>query len=343
MLSVRAHRPTPPRLTRSGPPRPQRRTLTVAAAAAESSKSGITLSERARALNDAAARAPAFPQPGESGYEYAPDDYYTLLELTPSASASDVRDAYRRLQKACHPDVAGDEATECSVLLNEAAATLSDPALRRAYDLGLAAARMFAGADGADGGGGDASFRPFTGQSFSEWRGQDPRAADAAESRAVFVDEGTCIGCKNCTHCAGATFAMEPDWGRARVFAQWADSERDIQTAIDSCPVDCIHWVGKRTLPVLEFVMQRAKRVGVASAVGGGVRAGDPFELAGVFLRKGREREAAAAAGGGFGGADAGGAAAAGALQGRVRAAWRRLRREVRMQWRGYAAEQEER
>jgi ferredoxin len=319
------------------PRRTQRGALPTASASADSR--GITLSERARALNDAAARAPALPQPGEPGYEYAPDDYYSLLELTPSASAADVRDAYRRLQKACHPDVAGDEATECSVLLNEAMATLSDPALRRAYDLGLAAARMFAGGGEGEGDGDDASFRPFTGQSFSEWRGHDPRAADARDSRAVFVDEGTCIGCKNCTHCAAATFAMEADWGRARVFAQWADSERDIQTAIDSCPVDCIHWVSKRTLPVLEFVMQRAKRVGVASAVGGGVRAGDPFELAGVFLRKGREREAAAAAGGG---ADAGGAAAAGALQGRVRGAWRRLRREVRMQWRGYAAEQDD-
>jgi ferredoxin len=180
-----------------------------------------------------------------------------------------VREAWRRLQKACHPDVAGDEATECSVLLNEAVSTLSDPALRRAYDLGLAAARQFARAAAAAGAGdGESALRPYTGESFSEWRGTDPRG----EGRAAFVDEGTCIGCKNCTHCAGAVFAMEEDWGRARVVAQWADSEFDIQSAIDSCPVDCIHWVGQRSLPVLEFVMQSAKRVGVASAAGGGVR-----------------------------------------------------------------------
>lgn len=52
------------------------------------------------------------------------------------------------------------------------------------------------------------------------------------------------IGCKNCNHCAANTFRMEEEYGRARVFAQWADTEEDIQTAIDSCPVDCIHWCG---------------------------------------------------------------------------------------------------
>ncbi len=269
----------------------------------------------------------------------APDEFYSLLELSPTATAAEVKDAYRRLQKACHPDVAGDEATECSVLLNEAFETLSDPALRRAYDLGLAAARFFAAAAA---GGGDDAVRPYTGESFSAWAGSDPGAASDADARGVFVDEGTCIGCKNCTHCAPATFAMEQEWGRARVSTQWADSEQDIQTAISSCPVDCIHWVGKRTLPVLEFVMQGARRVGVANAAGGGVRSADPFSLAAMFLRKGREREAAAAAaGGGGGGGDAGAAAAAGLLQGRVRAAWRKLNADVRAQWRRSAASPE--
>ncbi len=55
------------------------------------------------------------------------------------------------------------------------------------------------------------------------------RAADPAERRAVFVDEVSCIGCKQCVWCASATFRMEPEYGRSRVFAQWVDSEPKIQ------------------------------------------------------------------------------------------------------------------
>lgn len=46
-------------------------------------------------------------------------------------------------------------------------------------------------------------------------------------------------------------------------FVQWLDSEDDMQTAIDSCPVDCIHWVDKEQLPVLEHVMTTLDRVSV--------------------------------------------------------------------------------
>lgn len=34
------------------------------------------------------------------------------------------------------------------------------------------------------------------------------------------------------------------------------DTEDANQAAIDSCPVDCIHWVDKDKLPALEYVMQ---------------------------------------------------------------------------------------
>ena len=38
------------------------------------------------------------------------------------------------------------------------------------------------------------------------------------------------------------TFAMEEDWGRARVMKQRVDSDPKLQEAIDTCPVSCIHW-----------------------------------------------------------------------------------------------------
>ena len=43
-----------------------------------------------------------------------------------------------------------------------------------------------------------------------------------------------------------------------------------LQDAIDSCPVDCIHWVKKEDLADLEFVMQNAKRATIASMMAGG-------------------------------------------------------------------------
>lgn len=39
----------------------------------------------------------------------------------------------------------------------------------------------------------------------------------------VFVDEFTCIGCRNCNNVCPATFEMEDEYGRARVMRQGVD------------------------------------------------------------------------------------------------------------------------
>ena len=57
-------------------------------------------------------------------------------------------------------------------------------------------------------------------------------------------DEAVCIGCRYCAHVACNTFVVEPNYGRSRVIRQDGDSTERIQEAIDTCPVDCIHWVG---------------------------------------------------------------------------------------------------
>lgn len=44
--------------------------------------------------------------------------------------------------------------------------------------------------------------------------------------------------------CAFRTFDIEDDFGRARVMQQGVDSDEKLQEAIDTCPVNCIHWVG---------------------------------------------------------------------------------------------------
>jgi len=70
--------------------------------------------------------------------------------------------------------------------------------------------------------------------------------------KAVWVDESECIGCRYCAHVASNTFVMEPNLGRSRAIRQDGDSTDRIQEAIDTCPVDCIHWVAFESLPALQ-------------------------------------------------------------------------------------------
>ncbi len=82
--------------------------------------------------------------------------------------------------------------------------------------------------------------------------GFEPELGGAVRQKGVYVDEMTCIGCKNCAHVACNTFYIEPLHGRARVVRQDGDQEALIQEAIDTCPVDCIQWVDYTKLKKLE-------------------------------------------------------------------------------------------
>nr|WP_050757244.1 ferredoxin [Cyanobium sp. PCC 7001] len=81
--------------------------------------------------------------------------------------------------------------------------------------------------------------------------GLEPVLAGALREKAVWVDEAVCIGCRYCAHVAGNTFLVEERWGRSRAIRQDGDSTGTIQEAIDTCPVDCIHWVDYEELPAL--------------------------------------------------------------------------------------------
>ncbi|MGH2414949.1 MAG: ferredoxin, partial [Microcystaceae cyanobacterium] len=76
-----------------------------------------------------------------------------------------------------------------------------------------------------------------------ERSGFEPELGGELRQKGAYVDEMICIGCKHCAHVAQNTFSIEPDYGRSRVFNQDGDSEALIQEAIDTCPVDCIHWI----------------------------------------------------------------------------------------------------
>jgi ferredoxin len=82
--------------------------------------------------------------------------------------------------------------------------------------------------------------------------GLEPELGGVLRQKGVYVDEVTCIGCKHCAHVARNTFYIEPDYGRSRVIRQDGDAEELIQEAIDTCPVDCIHWVNYTELKRLE-------------------------------------------------------------------------------------------
>ena len=63
-------------------------------------------------------------------------DYYDILGLSRGASEQDIKSAFRRLAKDCHPDRnAGDKGAETKFKeLNEAYEALRDPQKRAAYD-----------------------------------------------------------------------------------------------------------------------------------------------------------------------------------------------------------------
>lgn len=81
---------------------------------------------------------------------------------------------------------------------------------------------------------------------------KDPETGEPIRSQMVYVDEHTCIGCTNCAMIAQSTFFMHEEHGRARVFDQWGDDDETIQVAIETCPVDCIHYVPYEELVKLE-------------------------------------------------------------------------------------------
>ena len=90
-----------------------------------------------------------------------------------------------------------------------------------------------------------------------ELTGFEPVLGGQLTEKAVWVDESRCIGCRYCAHVATNTFIVDEDYGRSRAIRQDGDNLETIQEAIDTCPVDCIHWVKFENLADLESSLDR--------------------------------------------------------------------------------------
>ncbi|XP_050205197.1 chaperone protein dnaJ C76, chloroplastic [Mercurialis annua] len=167
-------------------------------------------------------------------------DLYDLLGIDSCSDQTQIKIAYRNLQKKCHPDIAGPTGHDMAIILNQAYSLLSDPVSRFAYDKEQSKISELRGYSG----------KPI----YSVWFGSE------SEEKAVFVDEVKCVGCLKCALLAEKTFAVEGVYGRARVVGQWADPLNKIQAAIEACPVDCISMVERSDLPALEFLMSKQPR-----------------------------------------------------------------------------------
>lgn len=201
-------------------------------------------------------------------------DYYDVLGVSVNSSPADIRRAYRLLQKIHHPDVAGEQGHAMTLLLNEAYATLMDESLRGTYNEAHShkAAMRAAG------------HTAFTGSPFSQWVGPD-------RPQGIFVDENVCIGCQECAHAACKTFTMDDAEGTARVTRQWGDPEPVVEHAIELCPVNCIHYVEREDLAVLEYLMRPQQKQGSGVYGGGWDRPKNVFMAARTFKRRMEEKK----------------------------------------------------
>jgi molecular chaperone DnaJ len=116
-----------------------------------------------------------------------PADYYEVLGIERSASAAEIKKAYRKLARKYHPDVNPDnaEAEKKFKEIQEAYAVLSDAEKRKQYD-------TFGRVDGIP----DMGFDPFR-QASSSWRdagGVNVDFGDFARGTGGFQDLGDIFG-----------------------------------------------------------------------------------------------------------------------------------------------------
>ncbi|RVW40312.1 Chaperone protein dnaJ C76, chloroplastic [Vitis vinifera] len=168
--------------------------------------------------------------------------YHELLGDSVDSNTQQIKEAYRKLQKKYHPDVAGEKGHEYSLMLNEAYGVLAWEDLRREYDASIGQMRV-------------GFWGSFSGLGYGSWKG--PLRPQAS------------IGSRECVHHAGNTFVMVDALGCARVKVRYGDDDKKIEVWVDSCLVNWIHWVDREELAILKFLIQPQPQEG-CGVFGGG-------------------------------------------------------------------------
>ena len=106
-------------------------------------------------------------------------NYYETLGVEPSASAEEIKTAYRTLAKRLHPDVAGGDPVKFA-RTSEAYEVLSEPARRKAFDDAMRAHTMRR----------DERFRPKPPQRDARWSPPSPGSPFAVPPRESHPREG---------------------------------------------------------------------------------------------------------------------------------------------------------
>jgi ferredoxin len=61
-------------------------------------------------------------------------------------------------------------------------------------------------------------------------------------ARRVVVEQDACIGCGTCEGICPEVFQLNEEEGKSQVINPEGGPEDLIQEAIDSCPMEAIHW-----------------------------------------------------------------------------------------------------
>lgn len=151
-------------------------------------------------------------------------DYYEVLGVSKDASEAEIKSAYRKKAKECHPDLHPNDknAEERFKELNEANEVLSDPEKRKRYDqFGFDGPQMGGGSGGAGGfdfsgfggmGGFESIFDTFFGGMGGSARRAGPVQGNDLQHRITITFEEAAFGCEksvdffrneNCDVCGG--------------------------------------------------------------------------------------------------------------------------------------------